>query len=135
MLWPTTVRLSDEYFTSLVRHAVPLDNRAVAALSGSALCLDIYAWLAQRLHRIPAGRSQTVPWAALKEQFGPEYGRLDHFRSRFAAPLKAVLAVYPEARVDIGAAGLVLHHSPPPVLRRFLPGARLKPKSGDKPCG
>ena len=135
VLWPTTVRLSDEYFASLVRHAVPLDNRAVAALSGSALCLDIYAWLAQRLHRVPAGRPQTIPWAVLKEQFGVWYGRLDHFRTYFRAPLKAVLAVYPEARLDIGMAGLVLHHSPPPVLRRFVVGASLKPKGAGKPCG
>ena len=134
-LWPATVRLSDEYFSSLVRHAVPLDNRAVAALSGSSLCLDIYAWLAQRLHRIPAARPQTVSWAALKEQFGPGYGRLDNFRTKFTAPLKAVLVVYPEARVDVAAAGITLHHSSPPVLRRFLPGARLKPKSGDSSCG
>ena len=135
VLWPTTVRLSEEYFASLVRHAVPLDNRAVAALSGSALCLDIYAWLAQRLHRVPAPRPQAISWTALREQFGAGYGRLDHFRTYFREPLRAVLTVYPEASVDIGAAGLVLHHSPPPVLRRFVAGASLKPKGAGKPCG
>ncbi len=52
-LWPSTVRLSEEYFQSLGRHAVPLDHRAVAALSGSSMALDVYVWLAQRLHRVP----------------------------------------------------------------------------------
>src|SRR5262249_10923850 len=33
VLWPSTVRLSDEYFRSLGQHAVPLDHRAVAALA------------------------------------------------------------------------------------------------------
>ena len=40
VLWPSTVRLSEEYFQSLGRHAVPLDHRAVAALSSSSLALD-----------------------------------------------------------------------------------------------
>jgi hypothetical protein len=52
-LWPSTVQLAPRYFDSLMEHAVPLDSRAVAALAHSALDLDIYAWLAQRLHRIP----------------------------------------------------------------------------------
>ena len=37
VLWPSTVRLSLDYFESLQRHAVPLDERAVAALSHSAM--------------------------------------------------------------------------------------------------
>ena len=42
VLWPTTVTLDPRYFQSLQRHAVPLDERAVAALSHSAMALDIY---------------------------------------------------------------------------------------------
>ena len=52
ILWPSTIQLSEEYFASLGRHAVPLDERAVAALAHSAQGLDVYAWLAQRLHRV-----------------------------------------------------------------------------------
>ena len=125
VLWPTTVRLSDEYFNSLTRHAVPLDNRAVGALSGSALCLDLYSWLAQRLHRVPAQRPQVITWAALKGQFGVEYGRLDNFRTNVIPALKAVLTVYPDARVDITDVGLVLRNSLPPVSRRLVQGAKL----------
>ena len=54
ILWPSILRLSDEYFNSLVIHAVPLDERALTALAHSAMALDIYTWLAQRLHRVPA---------------------------------------------------------------------------------
>jgi hypothetical protein len=50
--------LSDDYFDSLTRHAVPLNHMAVSALSGSAFALDVYAWLAQRLHRIPPSKPQ-----------------------------------------------------------------------------
>ena len=52
-MWPSTIKLGAEYFESLIEHAVPLDERSVAALAHSALALDLYVWLAQRLHRIP----------------------------------------------------------------------------------
>ena len=42
MFWPS-VRLSQDYYDSLTRYAVPLDERAIAALAHSALALDIYA--------------------------------------------------------------------------------------------
>src|SRR4051812_43702144 len=45
----SVVRLDADYFDSLTKHAVPLDSRAVAALAHSALDLDVYTWLAQRL--------------------------------------------------------------------------------------
>ena len=47
VLWPATVRLSLDYYESLSRHAVPLDERAIAALAHSAMALDVYCWLAQ----------------------------------------------------------------------------------------
>src|SRR5215471_4341698 len=37
VLWPSTVRLSAEYFQSLGRHAVPLDHRAIASLASSSM--------------------------------------------------------------------------------------------------
>ena len=106
------------YFDSLTKHAVPLDSRAVAALAHSALDLDIYAWLAQRLHRIPKGKPQTITWQALKSQFGVGYAELRIFRRRFEEALKTVLTAYPSARIEEADAGLVLWNSPPPVLKR-----------------
>ena len=74
VLWPSTVRLSLDYFESLQRHAVPLDERAVAALSHSAMGLDIYAWLAQRLHRVEPGKPAFIPWSALRSSSGTSTG-------------------------------------------------------------
>ncbi len=52
VLWPSTIKLSEEYFTSLITHAVPLDERGRSiAFPLCYGCGDIYAWLAQRLHR------------------------------------------------------------------------------------
>lgn len=116
-LWPGVMKLSEGYFGSLLDSAVPLDNRALLALSDSALALDVYAWLAHRLHRIE-GKGVTLHWKSLREQFAQEYqGKNPHkdFRDAFLLQLKKVLAVYPTARVKPVTGGLLLLGSPPPV--------------------
>jgi hypothetical protein len=118
VLWPSTVRLSQEYFASLKKHAVPLDRRAVEALAGSALALDVYTWLAQRLHRIPTQKPQFIGWANLHQQFGQGYARVRDFRKRFLHTLAQVAAVYPTANLSADERGLLLHSSPPPVSDR-----------------
>ena len=92
VLWPATLKLSLDYFETLTRFAVPLDERAIAALAHSAMALDVYCWLAQRLHRIPEGRPQFVPWAALFDQFGQGYSAIRFFRRDFLRLLRQVRA-------------------------------------------
>ena len=118
VLWPSTVRLSGDYFASLTRHAVPLDRRAVGALAGSSMALDAYVWLAQRLHRISPGKPQFVGWASVYGQFGQGYERVRDFRRQFLRTLAQVRAVYPQARLDADERGLTLWASPPPVSDR-----------------
>ena len=126
VLWPSVIQLSDDYFNSLIRHAVPLDERAVAALSHSAMALDVYAWLAQRLHRVsPAG--QFIPWAALHQQFGQGYKDIRFFRRVFLRTIDMVKLAYPAARFTTDKTGLMLGNSPPPVKKRMV--------LVDKPCG
>ena len=118
VLWPSTVRLSEEYFQSLGRHAVPLDHRAVAALASSSMALDVYVWLAQRLHRVPSGKPQFVAWDSLHEQFGQGFARVRDFRRSFLHTLNHVGSAYPTARIMADDHGLTLSHSPPPVAPR-----------------
>ena len=125
VLWPSSVRLSDPFFASVQRHAVPLSRTALRALAHSALALDLYAWLAQRLHRIPAGRPQAISWAAVKDQFGPAYDRMPDFRKRFRQAVREALTVYPEAKVEEAAAGLVLRQSPPPIRKQLVAAGKL----------
>lgn len=121
VLWPSIIQFSQRYFDSLSEHAVPLNEAAVARLSHSAMALDLYTWLAQRLHRVP-GKPAFVPWTALKEQFGHGYDRIRDFRRVFERTLKQVKAVYPEARFTVDGKGMTLYNSPPPVA----PRAQLK---------
>ena len=118
MLWPTVIQFSHAYFESLMQHAVPLNEQAVARLSHNAMALDIYTWLAQRLHRVEPKRAAFVPWASLKEQFGQGYGRMDNFKRVFRKTLKQVSVVYQEARFSEDQKGMRLLNSRPPVLPR-----------------
>ena len=120
VLWPSTIRLSEDYFNSLQRHAVPLDERALGALSHSAMALDIYAWLAQRLHRIPTGRPQFITWAAIKDQFGQGYKRMNKFKEVFRVAMKQVLVQYQEANIQEDGRGLTLRNSAPPVAKTLF---------------
>jgi len=131
-LWPNRIVLADSYCKTLQEHAVPLSNDALLALRGSALALDIYAWLAQRLHRVPDPHGQFVSWASLKQQFGDEYsddndGRAN-FKREFLRVLKIVKQLYPAARVQEcweprksrgKSSGLTLLASPPPIAKRI----------------
>lgn len=118
VLWPSSVTLSGDYFDSLTRHAVPLDERAVAALSHSAMALDLYCWLAQRLHRVEPGKPAFIPWTALKGQFGWHYGRMRKFREVFRQTLDLVSSQYRGARIELDGRGMALRNSPPPVKGR-----------------
>lgn len=118
--WPHTVRLSREYFESLQRHAVPLDHAAIAALSHSAMGLDLYTWLAQRLYRITRRKPQRISWVALKAQFGEGYSAMFKFRQVFRHTLAQIHRVYPDARVEFDEGGVTLYQSRPPIARRVL---------------
>ncbi len=120
VLWPSTLRLSLDYYESLTRFAVPLDERAIAALAHSATALDMYCWLAQRLHRIPTGKPQFVPWSAIYDQFGQGYREIRKFRRDFLKLLLQVKAAYPDARLSDDRRGIVLEASPPPVSKRMI---------------
>ena len=124
VLWPRTVRLSADYFASLQSHAVPLDERAIAALSHNTMALDIYAWLAQRLYRIDPGRPQRISWVALRDQFGWHYSAMFKFRQVFRRTLGIVTSQYRAARIGLDGRGMTLRHSPPPVKARLAAVSR-----------
>ena len=122
VLWPSTIHLSADHFESLQPHAVPLDEHHLAALSHSAMALDVYAWLAQRLHRIGKGTGLPLPWTAVAAQFGGSgYERIRKFRDNFKVALTQVQTVYRSARVDVNEQGLMLWNSPPPIAARLFP--------------
>jgi len=117
-LWPGVMLLSEGYYTEIKDNAVPLDKRALHALKGSSLQLDIYTWLAHRLHRIQGNKQIPLHWKSIREQFAQEYEGKNpdkDFKKTFLPALHAALSVYPKAKVKQGKVGLLLAYSPPPI--------------------
>jgi len=115
-LWQSTVTLTPRFYEEIVSSPIPVDLRALRALRGSPLRLDIYTWLTHRMHALTkTGRQATVSWKALALQFGGNYDELRMFKRQFLRQLAAVRLVYPLADVQPIEAGLVLRPSPPHV--------------------
>lgn len=133
VLWPSTISLSLDYFKSLLEHAVPLNEADLAALAHSALALDLYAWLAQRLHRLTPLKPAFITWAALKQQFGPDFARMADFKKFFRIALRQVRARYQRAIIELDDRGITLHHSLPPVTKQQQQ-VMLPPPSNPASC-
>ena len=113
-LWQEKVRLDEGFYQSLIDHPLPLREKAIRAISKRSMAIDLYVWLAYRLHVLE--RPVEIGWPTVKEQFGEGYKELRFFRRDVLPSLELALAAYPEARVQIDEKrGLTLYPSPPPV--------------------
>lgn len=115
-LWQETVKLSDSFYQALTRHPVPVWEPAIRHLSGQSMALDVYVWLAYRLHIL--AQDTPVSWAALHAQFGGGYKAVRQFKPEFRRALDYAMAVYPDACVSVDEAGVVLRPSRPPIPER-----------------
>lgn len=122
-LFPQVAKLSEQFFQQLTDHPVPLEEAAVRAISNNSMALDLYAWLAYRLHVLKG--PTPVSWTALKGQFGAGFDSMRHFRPTFLDNLKLALAVYRDAKVDITDRGVDLSPSRPPVAPRLISAGKV----------
>lgn len=117
--------LNEDFYEVLVqqKNCVPIDVRAVIALKRSALALDIYFMLAERLHRAKQ-KPSTLYWKNLRDQFGQEYADNENgkrsFKRNFFAALKKVLMVYPGSKVRLVSGGIEIQKSSPPIPNKKL---------------
>jgi hypothetical protein len=123
--WSGMVRLSAEFHDLLRRHPVPLDMRGVAELSGTCLGLDLFTLFTYRLPKL--SKHTHLTWKALLAQCGANQTPKSLARS-VREVLPDVIAVYPDAKVDVTPHGLTLHPSPPLVPRTIINGLRIAPK-------
>lgn len=114
-LWEERVVLDEVFYASLREHPVPLLEAAIRQLRDRSMSLDIYVWLAWRLHRLT--RTTTISWPALHAQFGTGFKAVRQFKPRFIEALEAALAAYPEARVSLDDKAITLTPARPPVAR------------------
>ena len=101
-IFESYVQLSPAFFEEITQNPIPIDLRAIQALKGSSMALDIYCWLTYRMSYLK--KPTNIPWEALQLQFGAGYpdtaqGKAD-FKRKFQQSLKKVTTIYRSARVS-----------------------------------
>lgn len=116
--WESRIVLSEEFFSHIHEHPVPVDLRVYYALKGSPLAMDIYTWLTYRMYLLVKSeyRQVQISWSGLRKQFGSgireDAAGIRKFKSEFLKRLKEVLHFYPEAEGHVEDAGKYLKLTP-----------------------
>ena len=66
-LWQERVRLDEGFYQSLIDHPLPIREAAIRQISNRSMAIDLYIWLAYRLHVLKG--PVEIGWPALKRQF------------------------------------------------------------------
>ncbi|MBW5284199.1 replication protein RepA [Burkholderia gladioli] len=110
-LWSSSLELTEGFYKEILRAPVPIKMEVYHALAKAPFAMDIYTWLTYRMFVLQrSGKSVvSIPWIALKLQFGSGYADtkqgLYDFRANFKKRLREVLLFYREAEdhvKDIG---------------------------------
>ena len=113
MLWQEKVRLDEGFLRSLREHPVPVREEAIKVIGTRSMAIDIYIWLAYRLHVLQ--KPTPISWLSTHAQFGGGFKHVRQFKPTFMDSLGMALAVYPEAHVEADADGMTLYPSPPAI--------------------
>ena len=103
--------LSSVLFHSILERSAPLATSAIKQLRKSPMDLDVYAWLVHRLFHL--SKPSMVSWDQLSPQIGNSYREPRTFRRFFLDSLKRVSVVYPDAKLKVCDAGILLLPSRP----------------------
>jgi hypothetical protein len=106
-LWGSWIELGEKFFTAITAAAVPVDVRAIKALKGSALALDLYSWLIYEAYRANKNKKPRFEnWEQLHSHFGGEYTEVRNFRLKANAALRKIKAVYPGLKLGKRQGGI-----------------------------
>ena len=114
-LWPTEIKLTDDFYENLKEHAIPYDFRGLSHIQNNARAIDIYLWMTQRLYRIPHNKPLLLKWEHLYEMFGGGIKEPRYFPRRFKDSVMAAHTAYPDARLEEHKDGFIFKASPPPI--------------------
>ncbi|WP_222932743.1 replication protein RepA [Nocardia yunnanensis] len=108
---PNCVKLSDEIFEEIIAHPPAYDTQNMLELRGSALRLDIYAWLICNTMNL---KDPTVfPWDGLYPQFGTRMTdtrqQKNTFRKHFINHLKKVTDIVSASEISADNTGVRLY--------------------------
>ncbi len=100
VLWGSWIELGEKFYEAILEAPVPLDVRAIRALSNSPMALDLYAWATHKTYQVNRrGRAQVVSWTQLERQFGADFTSPKDFRKRAKRALDRVKLVYSDLNI------------------------------------
>lgn len=105
----STITLSEQFYEEALKSPVMLHPQILRALSGSAMRLDLYVWLAYRLRNLQ--KPTTVTWSQLEAQFGSEYKHQRQFRAKFLSHWREVQIFFPQNTTAALPSGLRLNRA------------------------
>ncbi|GJE27487.1 replication protein RepA [Methylobacterium organophilum] len=114
LVWQKEVQFHQDFYDSLIQHALPVDIRAARAFSGSARKLDLLFWLGYRLRLLQ--RPLRLTWDNLHRQFGADNASIRSFRQAFKADVAGVLEVFPKLPLSLDDNGMTLRPADPGAL-------------------
>jgi hypothetical protein len=103
---PTTISFSLDFYNTLTKHALPINTIAMRAFANSPRKLDIYFWLAHRMHAL--NEPLFLPWERLIEQWGEGYARQSNFKRDFKQEIAQIKEVFPKIPVRLTDAGATI---------------------------
>jgi hypothetical protein len=107
------VEISESFFKAIKERPVPVLESAIRKLGEQPLALDLYLWLAYRLHVLD--KPIFLTWPALFAQFGGGFALMKQWKPKFLRHFAVATAAYPAAETEITGTGIRLHPSPPPT--------------------
>ena len=120
-LWESMITLTQEFYSEITKHPVPLDMRVLKAIKQSPLALDYYLWRTYRNSYMV--RETAVSLKSLQAQFGAGYANnrdgQSNFQRAFKREATRVHALYPGAnfRMERGRVILIPGEPSVPKLR------------------
>lgn len=116
MLWNSSVTLSRDFYDSLEQHALPVDVRALSALSHSAKQMDFLLWLSYRVKDLE--KPYLLAWSKVHEQFcQSKTNRLIDFQRDFRKDMADISEVFDvELPVQLVEKGVLLKPCEPDKL-------------------
>jgi len=122
--WFGALQLSEQFYSSIMNHSVPLPVSAIQYIGKSPLAFDLYVWLVWRMSFLR--KEQLVPYGWIKKQVGTQNTSMDSFKQDVGEAIATVRTIYPSLAVAVMKEGLMLRPSPTPIPKKL---SKLRIKS------
>lgn len=108
-LFESHIILTDEFFTEIQAHPVPVDMGIITTIKQSPLALDLYTWLTHRVSYLK--KTTPISWNQLGEQLGAEYSNPKELARSTKEALRKIYALWPELKIEEFKGGIKLSPS------------------------